>query len=286
MMPRTLRFIINGRSGIVRSPLSVGATKPNVPCGARLAIASSITGPTVVVSKAKIDPVRQPVADLFVNRPAVRADHFVGAQLGRELQPVGMEIDRDHLPGAGYLRRHDRGKAEGTGAEDGKRLPGVHLEHVEHRARAGLNPATERAQDAQGRILANPDHAAPAGQGMGGEGGLIEEVAMHRAIVAVQVMGPVGTGTGEVVGVEAICRPGAAAARAVRAPGEGHHDVIARLQIGDARSHRLDHAGALVAQNHRPGRTALGAGRLQVRVADARRGQLDQDFVGARFRHL
>ena len=105
-----------------------------------------------------------------------------------------MEIDGNHLPGAGDPGRHHRRKTEGSGTEDGKRLPRPHLEHVEYGARTGLNSATERTQDIQGRVPAHLDHAPPVSQGMGGKGRLIEEAAMHRAVIAVQIMSPVGNG--------------------------------------------------------------------------------------------
>ena len=104
----------------------------------------------------KIDSVGNPVANPFVDRLAIRADRVVGAQLGGKLQPVGMQVDGNHLPRAGDPCGHDRGKTERPGAEHGKRLPRLHPEHIEHRARAGLNPAAERAQNIQGRILADP----------------------------------------------------------------------------------------------------------------------------------
>jgi hypothetical protein len=71
-----------------------------------------------------------------------------------------------------------------------------------------------------------------------------------------------------------------AAASARRKPRE--HDAVARRDVGHAGADRLDHAGALVAEDRRERRRVHALRRVQVGVADAGRGVAHQHLAGAR----
>ncbi len=63
---------------------------------------------------------------------------------------------------------------------------------------------------------------------------------------------------------------------------EAAHDVVPGLDLGDAGADLLDDAGALVAADDREARGQVPVGQVQVRVAQPRRGVLDQHLTGAR----
>ena len=79
--------------------------------------------------------------------------------------------------------------------------------------------------------------------------------------------------------MQALAAPAANAA----AGNESQHHVVARLDAGDRSADGFDHAGRLVAQNHRPHRhAALAAHNVIVGAAQADGGDAYQDLGGRR----
>jgi hypothetical protein len=58
-------------------------------------------------------------------------------------------------------------------------------------------------------------------------------------------------------------------------------DVVADLQVGNARTQLLDDAGALVAEHHRQRPRPVAVDHREIRMAEADRAHLQQHFAGA-----
>ena len=75
--------------------------------------------------------------------------------------------------------------------------------------------------------------------------------------------------------------PGRARAAAAAARDEHQHDMIAGFEVGHALAHVLDDRRCLVAERHRDGPWPRAVDHRQVRMAQARRCDLDQEFAAA-----
>ena len=86
-----------------------------------------------------------------------------------------------------------------------------------------------------------------------------------------------GVVPGDVLADVGAPRGAEAAAAAVGKPRE--HDVVAGLDVRDARPDLLDHARALVPEDRRQERRVDVLDDVEVRVADAARGHADRDLA-------
>src|ERR1019366_1038365 len=89
-----------------------------------------------------------------------------------------------------------------------------------------------------------------------------------------------------VVGVEAVLRltSGARAELAAHGPPAQDHEVT-RGDLGNTRTNRLDGTGGLVAEQERNLVVDLALAVVQIGVADAARGDLDDGLTGSRVGH-
>src|SRR5262249_48973158 len=127
----------------------------------------------------------------YVAAPSV-IDRVRSAERARERKAVVVHVDGDDGIAAGYFGRHQTRQAHGPDSEYGKRIPRRGLHRVEHRAGAGLPAAGEWSQQLERRVLPDLHHVAFVGDGVGGEGGLLEERAVDRGATLAHERGTVG----------------------------------------------------------------------------------------------
>ena len=125
-------------------------TTTAVPRAARLSTDWRSTCTLPVVSMTPSQPAPPVISAIRAGKSSVRrVDHVGGAELAGEVEPVGDDVDRDDPQGRGEGRGHHGGQTDraGTGHHDG--AAGGRLEHVPHRADAGLHAAAERGDRLQ-----------------------------------------------------------------------------------------------------------------------------------------
>ena len=136
----------------------------------------------------------------------------------------------DSTPSA--ARGRDRREPDRTHAVHDQAVVLRGLDHVEHGAGAGLEPAAVRRQ--QGQVELGVDLHAVVGvrQRVRGQAGLAEEVAEHRAAVALERGAAVHPHAHvvEQQGLVAVAHLARPALGAVAAGAEAHHHVVAGLE--------------------------------------------------------
>ena len=91
-----------------------------------------------------------------------------------------MNVNRDDRITAGEFGGHEGGEAHAADAEHGEAVTRFGLHRVEHCASASLDTAREWAQPIEGRIAPDLHDKTRIGDGVRGEGGLLEERAVNR----------------------------------------------------------------------------------------------------------
>ena len=181
---------------------------------------------------------------------------------------------------SGHLRRHHCAQADGAAAIHRDAGPECRLQAIEHGAGAGLDAASERAEQGQVHVLVDLDHIALVGHRVGAERGLAEE-RRQVGIALVQARAAVLHAPAEIQLVEEVAHGGVPgqAVGAMAAMGEGHHHVVADGEVGDVGADLFDDPGALVPQHDRIGRDGQVASH-RIGMTDAGRDHLDEHLAG------
>jgi len=108
------------------------------------------------------------------------------AKLEGELAPYGERLDHNDGADLADDGPQDRGQPDRATARDEERGPGLAGQGVHHGAGARLDAAAERPGQREVEPVGDLDDVALAGDGVGGEGRLAEEVAAVRRPVGVQ----------------------------------------------------------------------------------------------------
>jgi hypothetical protein len=198
------------------------------------------------------------------------------------------DVDRDDRVAAAELRRHQPGQADGPRTEHRERVAGSRLQDVHHCPGAGVHAARKRGQDVERRIGRNLDDVALGGQRHGGEGGLLEEGAVHRSVTAAQRDRAVEPQTAELdlPAANAVRLVALAAVRALAARGARHDHMVAGHDRLDRRADPLDDAGPFVAIDRRPRHRKVAVAGVDVGLADPARDDPDQHLVRPRVGEL
>jgi hypothetical protein len=210
-----------------------------------------------------------------VGRPALAGE--------RQLARVAVDGDdpaRPRQPRAG----HDL-QADAPAADHAHRLALAHPGRVAHRAHPGDDAAADQGGLPQRQGGADRHRAGRRDDAALGEAGHGQEVLDRRAVGTVQPRGavhqrarqrPVGRRLAQ------MGPPGGAHAALAAGGHEAEGDPIAGADVGHALPHRLDDAGALVAEHGRPAAVAeVALGQVQIGVAHARRGHPHEHLVVA-----
>jgi hypothetical protein len=102
-----------------------------------------------------------------------------------------VEVDRDDRVATDRLGRHQRAEPDRAEPKDDDPFAGLRLEDVEHTACAGLQPAAERTQDLERKVVGHLHRVVHARDRMGGKGRLAEPVAVHIVLALMHRHGAV-----------------------------------------------------------------------------------------------
>jgi hypothetical protein len=207
-----------------------------------------------------------------------RAQRQRGVELGRQA------VDGDYLARAGGERPQHRGKADAAQPDHGHRLAQPYLRRVDCRAHTRQYRAAEHGGDILRQVGRHLDQRTAIAHGKFGETRHADLVVQRRAVGARQMTMAADHGAGGVGDGARFAQRRAAFQAGQAVAATGHEDQghgIAALEVGDARSGFLDHAGGLVAQGHghRPRAVAIDDG--EVRMAQPGGGDFYQHLVGA-----
>jgi len=172
----------------------------------------------------------------------------------------------------------DRGHPDGAGAEDDKRAARGRVEAVEDAAGTRLEAAAEGRSYIEWDLGVDAHDVALVGHGVRCEAGLAEEVRVHVAEDTRVIGGPAPC---EVVLEElvAVRRLAALACPAAAARVKRHPDAITDGDLGHGCADRFDDPGTFVAQHRGKGYGIPLVTADEIRVADTRRGDFDENLV-------
>jgi len=133
-------------------------------------------------------------------------------------------------------------------------------------------------------VVRHLDRVLLAGEGVGCEGGLVEEVAVDDLIALAQRRRGIGSRGGEVAAVEIEAVAGAPleAGFAVPAGEVAEHDRVTGLHLRDRCSDAFDDARTLVAEDARQGDGEVLIATHQIGVADPGTHDTHDEFVASR----
>ncbi len=206
------------------------------------------------------------------------------AQLDRH-RPARFEwVRQDDRRGADRSRGHHPAQPDRAARRNQNALPGAQIQRVQHRARAGHQPAAERAEDCERHVLAHLDHIARLHHRVARKRGLAKEMAADRAMRVMQRLAAIEPRAAKVQRHEmrAIIRLSIQARVAFAACGETQDDMVALYQIGYISADRFDDPCALVAQHERQRRRNVLIAHRDVGVTQPCRDNAHQHLVGAR----
>ncbi len=248
---------------------------------------ASVAGlPTVSNTKSAPRPaVSSRTASATSGEASRAADRIGRAELPRDLQRPGPQIDRDDSLAAG-----DRGalhdvETDAAGADHRDARSLRHLPGVGDGADAGDHRAADRRQRVERNVARDRDRAAFRHDDEVGEAGGAEK---RRQVLAARVQARRAS-TAACCGTSPSPRdrttprvlPGTARRRRRPAPSRGRRDRRpSRLVTAGPTSRTMP--GTFVAEDERCLRRPVAARRMQVAVADAGGLELDQDFARAR----
>ena len=196
---------------------------------------------------------------------------------------VTLELHRvdgeDHF-GAGDAGALHGGGPDAADADHGHVVTGLHVGRVDRRAPAGGDAAADEAGLVERDVVEDLHAGGLVDHRVGGE----RAEADHGGDVlaaGVVAHGPVELLAGHENAADiAQVRVSRGAGGALPAGGdEAEHHVVARGQAGHSGTHLLDHPGALVAADDGQGDGHVTGEQVLVRVAHARRRQLDEDLA-------
>src|SRR5262245_25267153 len=232
--PRTTRpNCKNGISNETPVPRRALPRRTHVPAAISASTASRKTTGCADVSSEKRtpSPVILRLRDHVGACPVV--DYVRGTERLHEREPRLVHVDSDDRLASGYFSCHQAGQADGAHSEDGERIAWFGLHRIKYCTGARLPAAGERSEKFQRGILLDFHHVAFVGDGVGCEGGLLEEGAVNRSAILAHERGAIRTRPArlQVHAFHAVERHIAAAIRARAAPGKGDDDVIARREF-------------------------------------------------------
>ena len=193
------------------------------------------------------------------------------------------EIDGDDLARAGEPRAEHDAQAHAAQAHHRDRLARLDLGGVDDRADPGQHRAAEQGGELQRQVGVDLDAGFARHNRMGGKSRDAEQVvdrlgaetkAGARRKAAFRRRSPCRR-----LAQRRASRGAGAAAAAAR--DEHQHDVIAGFEVGHAFADRLDDPRRLVAERHRRRARPRAVDHREVRMAEARRRHLHQDFAAA-----
>ena len=198
-----------------------------------------------------------------------------------------MAIDHHDPSGPGNHRRHDGGQANGPSAQDSDRLSRRDLERFQHRARAGLDPASQRRKDIERQVRVDPHHIVAMRKRMGREGRLAEDIAADPLITAPDAAFAFLRQPQEIARHEfdAIARLMIMAGPTGAAAMEAQQHMVADGYIVDRGPNRIDHARSFMPQYDREGRGQCAVAHHHVGVAYATGVEPHADLVGTGWVH-
>jgi len=219
---------------------------------------------------------------LAVNAPYSRLELDVLRLVPRKSTRL-LLVDGNDGVASGNFRRHQGGQADRAHAEHGERVSRPRPHRVEHGPSARLAAAGEGAEQLERGVLSDLDHVPFVGNGISGEGGLLEEGAIDRRAILAQECRAVRAGAPhfQLRSLQAMGWHVAPTIGAGPAPGKRNDDVVARNEFRDARAYRLDHSGAFMTEDRGP-RCGRAIPHDQVRVADPDPGDAHDHLVGSR----
>ena len=269
-------------------PMAAAPITPQVPRGARQSTACAEERGHAGRLDAEVHAEAGDALDLGGHLALCRVDDVSRAELAGQLQARHVAVDADDRRAARDHAGHDRREPDCTCSEDGQGAAGRSAEAVEHPAGAGLDAAAEGGRDLQRDRVRERDDVALAGDGVGGEARLPEEMPVDELAVARERTRAVGARRGEVVGPEvvAVGRPARTAGGAVAARVEAHAHALARRNLRHGGADAFHDARALVPQDGRQGHRIPLVAHDQVGVADACRGHPDEHLIGAQVAQL
>ena len=205
------------------------------------------------------------------------------AELRREGELVVGKIDGDDLARAGEPCAEHDAQAHAAQAHHRDRLARLDPGGVDDRADAGQHRAAEQGGELERQVGVDLDAGFARHHRMGGEGRDAEQVVdrlgaeREPPLAGEQRSG--GVGFRRRLAQRRTSRGARAAAAAAR--DEHQHDVIAGFKVGHPFADLLDDPGRLMAERHRDGPRPRAVDHREVRMAEARRRDLDQDFAAA-----
>ena len=179
-------------------------------------------------------------------------------------------------------------ESDAAEADHHDRLAGRGPRGVADRAAAGEHRAAEQGGDIGRDVGADRDDRAAVDDGMGRECGCAEVVRDRGPVpgqpgAAAEQLARGVRGRPALAG-EAAVRPAAGALAAARQ--EGEHDPVADRDVADLVADGLDDAGGLVSEQHRHRTRPVAVHDRQVRVADPRRLDPDEQLGRAGIREV
>src|SRR3989449_1078232 len=196
---------------------------------------------------------------------------------------LGLEhVDADDLSSAADARALDDRQPDAAAAEHGHRLPGLQPRGAQRRS----DPCEDATADERGpverQVGVDLHHRVLVEQHALGVAADADELSERLALLG-EPRGP-RLRTGDDTADAEVRVAGEALRAAPAEAGETGHHVIAGTQGGHLRAHRLDDAGALVAEDvwsiqRKPPEPIHD---VEVAVADARRGGADEDLAAPR----
>ena len=201
--------------------------------------------------EGKVDATARCLAYLRHTVRIGRVERVRGAERARQRELLRAEVDG-----------HQRRGLEAPGTEQGRESHAAEAQHghrraarqrrgVDDRADAGEHRAAEHGRLLKRQVFRNPHAGFARHHSVLGKGGHAEVMVQRPAALQPALAGQQRAGDVRRQARLAQGRPAARAGLAVAAGGdEGGDDVVAGMQVGDARSHGLDDAGPLVAEHH------------------------------------
>src|SRR5260221_1371959 len=172
---------------------------------------------------------------------------------------------------SGYSGRHQPGYPDGAHSEYGERISRFRPHRIKDCTGARLSAAGEWSEKVQRGIFPDFHHVAFVGDGVGREGGLLEEGAVNRNAILAHERGAVGARAARLQfhTFHAVEWHIPAAIRARAAPGERDDDMIARREFFDAGADGLHYSCAFVAVYRRIRHVVVTVAAVQVGLAHA-----------------
>ena len=210
-------------------------------------------------------------------------------RIGRAERPgegelVVREVDGDDLARAGELRAEDRAQAHAAEARPpATDAPGSICAVLITAPTPGQDRAAEQGREVERQVRVDLDAGFARDDRMGREGRdaemVVDRLGLERQppLARKQRAGAVGFRAR----LAQRRPPGRARAAAPATRHEHQHDVIADRKVGHAFAERLDDARRLVAERHRHGSRPRAVDHRQIRMAEARRGDLHQNLAAA-----